>query len=253
MSTMNVTFRIFLLTTLVLLLATGVSAQEMTKEDWQKQITELTTKRDALKSRLDALNTEIEALKRQGMGKDEEIKRLEAEILALVGADAAAVAAFEATLNQIDQKLNELSALSPADLWARQKEIDDLQRMVNEAKKSRISIIPRYYDRLEAQQGRINGLRETLRKYSESMTYTVGTWSKDRDCLWNIAKKPSVYGNAFHWPKLWVGNRDKIKNPDIIYPGQKLRIPPKGALTSEENAAARSYWQQKQAAGSPNP
>ena len=40
----------------------------------------------------------------------------------------------------------------------------------------------------------------------------VGSWSKDRDCLWNIAKKKDVYANAWMWPKIWQGNRDKIKD-----------------------------------------
>ena len=77
------------------------------------------------------------------------------------------------------------------------------------------------------------------------MTYTVGTWARDRDCLWNIAKKPKIYANPFLWPKIWQGNRDQIKNPDLIYPGQKLKIPPKADLTKEEKSAERSYWRKK--------
>jgi nucleoid-associated protein YgaU len=77
------------------------------------------------------------------------------------------------------------------------------------------------------------------------MTYTVGTWAKDRDCLWNIAKKPRIYDNAFLWPKIYQGNRDVIKNADVIEPGWKLKIPPKAPLTSEEKAAEQSYWRNK--------
>ena len=83
------------------------------------------------------------------------------------------------------------------------------------------------------------------------MTYTVGTWAKDRDCLWNIAKKPKIYDNAFLWPKIWQGNKDKIKNPDVIKKGQVLSIPAKGDLTKEEKAASRSYWSKKSAPAEP--
>ena len=83
------------------------------------------------------------------------------------------------------------------------------------------------------------------------LTYTVGTWAKDRDCLWNIAKKPKIYDNAFLWPKIWQGNKDKIKNPDVIKKGQVLSIPPKEDLTKAEKAAARSYWSKKNAAAEP--
>jgi len=43
------------------------------------------------------------------------------------------------------------------------------------------------------------------------------------DTLSIIAKK--YYGNANLWPKIYNANRDKIKNANLIYPGQNLRIP----------------------------
>ncbi|NLB34516.1 MAG: LysM peptidoglycan-binding domain-containing protein [Elusimicrobia bacterium] len=55
--------------------------------------------------------------------------------------------------------------------------------------------------------------------------YTVGSWTSDRDCLWNIAAKPSIYKDAWKWKRIYKANQDKIKNPDIIYPGQILIIP----------------------------
>ncbi len=43
------------------------------------------------------------------------------------------------------------------------------------------------------------------------------------DCLWAIAKK--YYGNGANYTKIFNANKDKIKNPSLIYPGQKLVIP----------------------------
>lgn len=43
------------------------------------------------------------------------------------------------------------------------------------------------------------------------------------DTLWAIAKK--YYGSGLQYPKIFNANRDKIKNPNLIYPGQKLVIP----------------------------
>jgi len=45
------------------------------------------------------------------------------------------------------------------------------------------------------------------------------------DSLSKIAKK--YYDNAMDYPKLFDENREVIKDPDLIYPGQKIRIPPK--------------------------
>nr|DAY63152.1 MAG TPA: tail assembly protein [Caudoviricetes sp.] len=43
------------------------------------------------------------------------------------------------------------------------------------------------------------------------------------DCLWNIAKR--FYGNGSQYTKIYNANRDKIKNPNLIYPNQVLWIP----------------------------
>lgn len=43
------------------------------------------------------------------------------------------------------------------------------------------------------------------------------------DTLWAIAKKH--YGDGNQYPKIVNANKDKIKNPNLIYPGQKLVIP----------------------------
>jgi len=53
------------------------------------------------------------------------------------------------------------------------------------------------------------------------------------DCLWFIAKKKEHYGNGFAWPKIYQANKDQIKNPNLIYPKQLLKVPP---LTEDEKA-----------------
>ncbi len=79
--------------------------------------------------------------------------------------------------------------------------------MLDEAKKNKLGALPKYFDRIKEQQNRVDALRKTLETAQLQMTYTVGTWAKDRDCLWNIAKKPKIYDNAFLWPKIWQGNQ----------------------------------------------
>ncbi len=45
------------------------------------------------------------------------------------------------------------------------------------------------------------------------------------DSLSKIAKRE--YGNANDWKRIFEANKDILKDPDKIYPGQKLKIPPK--------------------------
>jgi nucleoid-associated protein YgaU len=47
---------------------------------------------------------------------------------------------------------------------------------------------------------------------------------KSGDSLSKIAKHE--YGDANKWPKIFEANRDILKDPNKIFPGQQLKIPP---------------------------
>lgn len=55
---------------------------------------------------------------------------------------------------------------------------------------------------------------------TQNTTYKV----KKGDCLWNIAK--SIYGDGSKYTKIYEANKDKITNPNLIYPDQVFTIPP---------------------------
>lgn len=55
---------------------------------------------------------------------------------------------------------------------------------------------------------------------SSTRTYTVVSG----DSLSKIAKRE--YGDAQKWRAIFEANRDQISNPDLIHPGQVLKIPP---------------------------
>jgi nucleoid-associated protein YgaU len=55
---------------------------------------------------------------------------------------------------------------------------------------------------------------------SEETTYTV----QSGDTLWNIAKQH--YGEGSKYMKIFEANKGLLKDPDQIYPGQELVIPP---------------------------
>jgi len=58
--------------------------------------------------------------------------------------------------------------------------------------------------------------------------FLVGNWAATRDCLWNIAALPEVFGDPTRWPLLYEANRDRMPsagNPDLILPGMILNIP----------------------------
>ena len=64
--------------------------------------------------------------------------------------------------------------------------------------------------------------------YPLPATFTVRSWATYRDCLWNIAALPEIYGDPHRWPILFNANRHRMpnpNNPDLILPGMVLEIP----------------------------
>ena len=52
-----------------------------------------------------------------------------------------------------------------------------------------------------------------------SRTYTV----THGETLWSIAA--DLTGDPALWPAFYLANRDQIKHPALVYPGQRLAIP----------------------------
>ena len=48
---------------------------------------------------------------------------------------------------------------------------------------------------------------------------------KKGESLWLIAGYQEIYGNPLEWPEIFQANRDRVLDPNLIYPDQDLRIP----------------------------
>ena len=57
------------------------------------------------------------------------------------------------------------------------------------------------------------------------------------DTLWGIAGSGEAYSDNMLWPLLFKYNRDTVKDPDLIYPGQRLTV--QKNVTDEETKKAR--------------
>ena len=70
---------------------------------------------------------------------------------------------------------------------------------------------------------RIAELEAAIAKYGKYDYYIV----KEGDWLSKLAEYREVYGHGNYalWPKIYNANGDLIKNPNLIYPGWKLKIP----------------------------
>jgi len=199
----------------IFLLSLSTFAQdekEMTEEEWEAEMTRLTGKKQSLESEIQTLTSDIENLTtvRNGLQDPEECID---ELYALVGATRQDVDNFRNAVNELDGKIKRKEGPKTD----RQADLDAL-------KMNKISALPEFFDKVH------NKMQKALDEWIDAppvISYTVVRG----DCLWNIAKKKEHYGNGFAWPVIYKANRDKIKNPDLIYPAQVFSIPP---LTQEE-------------------
>ncbi len=248
MKTLMTTTSRILLVLLVLcsLGATQVFAQqEMSKDEWSKQMAEYKAKVADLTATLNTLTTEVTVLQGQSAKADADLAVCEDALYAMLGVTRADVAAFDKELTDMESRVAELQRMSDAELLNHRDEIERMNARLGEMAKSKIALIPRYGNRVASLQEKVTALMKSLQ---HEKTYTVGTWSKDRDCLWNIAKKKDIYANAWMWPKIWQGNRDMIKDPDVIKSKMVLKIPEGTTMSKEEKSAANRYYRKHAAA-----
>jgi len=223
-------------------------AQEMSKDAWQAEMTRLTGRKTELMNQITKLDADIASMKAQNEKAAADVMACEDALYAMLGVTRAEVEAFDKELGTMESRVAELQRMSDAELLTHRDEIMAMDKRLAEMAQSKIALIPRYGNRISALQAKVAGLMKSLQR---EKTYTVGTWSRDRDCLWNIAKKPDIYNNAWLWPKIWQGNRDKITDPDIIQPNWILKIPEGSELSREEQSAANRYYRSKAAAMEP--
>ena len=53
--------------------------------------------------------------------------------------------------------------------------------------------------------------------------YVVRLIPGNKDCLWRISRQ--YYRDPLKWSKIYDANRDQISNPNLIKPGQRLKLP----------------------------
>ncbi len=192
--------------------ATFAQEKEMTKDEWQAEMTRLQTEKESLNKEISSLQSDVATLKSKNIQSYEDCMK---ELYQMVGATEADVNNFRTAVNELDGKISRKEG-PKAD---RQKDLDAL-------KMNKISALPEFFDKVH------NQMQAALDAWVEApkeVNYTV----VKGDCLWNIAKKPAFYGNGFAWPNIYKANRDKIKNPNLIFPKQEFKIP---KLTDEEKA-----------------
>jgi len=106
-------------------------------------------------------------------------------------------------------------------------------KLANKAKKQAEDAVAQKYSELD----RIKDMIKLDLPEDKASTASSGDYQVVRgDNLWDISGKAEIYSNPYQWPLIYKANQDKIKDADLIYPGQNLVID-QGASAGEVDAA----------------
>jgi len=238
---------IYLLIFIMAFSISGISAlaqkpdHELTEEEAIQRIEEFQFRVGNLTKALEDLDADILALEKELEETKLALKECNEALYAMLGVNEDDIIAYRQQLGVIEGKIRNMQRLSNDELADRQDEVIALEKELNTLRGIKIACLPEFYNKIITMAKDIRGLY----REKKITTYIVGTWAENRDCLWNIAGKMDIYGDPFLWPKVWQANTDIIRNPDIIYPGWVLQIPPKAEKTDSEKKAERRYWREK--------
>jgi LysM repeat protein len=198
---------------------------EMSNEEWHLKRDQYAVGAIQLLSRLDKLNGAIDSLKKLNEEMENNISSgCDARLLALVGASKDSYEDFRIKFDETEKKIVNKTGTP-----------DDARKMYfDEITGSRIRCLPEFSDRYNSLKRKLEPWENTeAPEKSLEGNYLVAKG----DCLWKISQ--DKYNTPYLWPVIWDANKinvvnseeiygrkfKSVSNPDLIYPGQVLKIP----------------------------
>ena len=180
-------------------------------------------KADAL-ANSEKYSTRIDELKKDLTSANNEYDVVHQEILDYLGVTQGDFASIQERINYFNNEVTNWNNLSDKELWKAKKSVRELVAEYNEYRQTKYAKVPDFRDEFSDLDNKIANLESTLEaakpKYYED-TYTIvrGDW------LSKISGYSFIYDDYKKWPIIYRANRDIIKDPNLIYPNQIIKIP----------------------------
>jgi nucleoid-associated protein YgaU len=142
------------------------------------------------------------------------------EIFAALGSSREENEEFKKQIAALRSDANAMLSMTPDEIYRRKDEIPALKARLAEMQANNLALLSENEAALNSIESLIMQIEEKG-KPAEPDTYTV----MRGDYLWHIAGKSEIYGDVYAWMRIYTSNTDQIKNPDLIYPDQRFRIP----------------------------
>lgn len=213
---------------------------EMSMEGYQAELQKWQQREQDAQAKIDQLNQDIQDLQNQISQVEDQTAQVKDQTMNMLGqaidqSKGSAEQQLSAYNNQLDNLIDQLQgllALSPEELYQRNKEVAAASKTLDSLKQS-------IFAAMDESQAKIKQAEDLLSRINAKMpepmndVYTV----MRGDYLWKISGKQDIYSDPYQWVKIWSANRDMIQNPDLIYPQQKLDVPRR--IATNQHVVAR--------------
>jgi nucleoid-associated protein YgaU len=220
-------------------LSAGSSDSPPTQEEFLNEITELKAeiarinetaveaREISFKTRLEAAQFKEEVLARLGIWRG----RVAEEIMKAMEAEEK-ISKFEETIRNLQADVSlakEMAATAKIQADQARKQADQARREVGELATEARETRQLLLTKVDALTERVRNLEEQVAKPAPKLLPRNIYKVRKNDSLWRISGYKNIYHDPYQWPKIYEANKEKIEDPDLVYPGQKLFIPPKSS------------------------
>jgi len=197
----------------------SIAQEKMSMDEYKAQLADWQQREADAKGAGDNCSSDVEKLKGEIEAAQAEKEQVWQDILAQLGTDQAGVDNFRASLKDLEAQVDGLLALTPEELFKKRDELKAAQKKLEEMKKNKIAALTEMQNLIAAIEGKITQANNKMPKavYDE-YNVVVG------DYLWKISGKETVYNDPIQWMRIYSYNKDQIKDADLIYPAQVLKI-----------------------------